>query len=226
MKKSMRGACFGTQHLLNKELHRSGHKDKFFRMYNLENLLPFIKEIDKLKFIERQALCHNGQRRENTAEHSWHLAMTVIVFHSLVEKEVDLAKAVKMALLHDLVEIDAGDTFVYADLSGKKEKETQAINRLTALLPEPLDAEFKSLWLEFEEGVSAEAKFVGAIDRFLPLYSNFLNDGYSWKNHDVTEKKVYGRVEKPISEGFPPLWLIAKKMIEDSVKKSWIRTES
>lgn len=195
-------------------------------MQNIESLLPFIKEIDKLKFIERQALCHNGQRRENTAEHSWHLAMSVIVLHSLVEKEVDIGKAVKMALLHDLVEIDAGDTFVYADLSGKKEKELHAIERLTGLLPEPLCAEFRSLWMEFEEGVSAEAKFVGAIDRFLPLYSNFLNEGYSWKNHDVSEQKVYGRVQKPISEGFPPLWELAKKMIAESVKNSWLRTES
>ena len=186
-------------------------------MHTIEQLLPFIREIDKLKKIERQSLLHTGGRRENTAEHSWHLAMSVIVFQSLAETEINLGKAVKMALLHDLVEIDAGDTFVYDDLTNKKEKEGIAIRRLTALLPETLGAEFRTLWMEFEEAESAEAKFVNAIDRFLPIYSNYLNAGYSWKNHGITSDRVYARNQAPISSGFGPLWEVAKNMIEESV---------
>ena len=98
-----------------------------------------------------------------------------------------------------------------------------AIDRLTALLPEKLGTEFKSLWLEFEEGVTAEAKFVGAIDRFLPIYSNYLNQGYSWKNHGITSNRVYARNQAPISTGFPPLWEVAKNMIEESVSKQFLQ---
>lgn len=193
-------------------------------MKEILELLPFIKEIDQLKKIERQALIHNGGRRENTAEHSWHLAMTVMVFHSAANLKLDLAKAVKMALLHDLVEIDAGDTFVYDDLSSKKEKETKAIERLTGMLSQNLGEDFKNLWLEFEANESAEAKFVGAIDRFLPVYSNCLNEGYSWKNHGITKERVLARIQKPISEGLPALWEVTARMLDQAVQDGILKS--
>lgn len=185
---------------------------------SIDSLLPFIKEIDRLKKVERQAQIHSGGRHENTAEHSWHLAMTVLVFEKMSPVKLDINKAVKMALLHDIVEIDAGDTFVYADLSGKHEKEIIALERICGLLPEAIAQEFKAIWNEFEEGNSAEAKYVSAIDRFLPLYSNYLNEGYSWKNHNVTSDKIKGRCEAPIMAGLPELWAVSERMIRESIE--------
>ena len=183
----------------------------------IESLLPFLKEIDKLKKIERQALIHSGGRRENSAEHSWHLAMSVLVLQSLSPKKLDIGKAVKMALLHDIVEIDAGDTIVYGDLSGKKADEARALDRIMGLLPPDLEAEFKAIWTEFEEGQSDEAQFVSSIDRFLPIYSNYLNEGYSWKNHNISAARVAGKCEEPITKGLPELWTLTTKMLEESV---------
>lgn len=185
----------------------------------IESLMAFIKEADRLKQVQRQALIHNGGRRENSAEHSWHLALTVLVMQEFAPKGLDLNKAIRMALLHDLVEIDAGDTFVYGDLSGKEEAELKALERLTGLLPEDVASELKSLWLEFEKGESKEAQFVSAIDRFLPIYSNYLNEGYSWKNHGVRLDQIVGKCEAPISRGLPALWELTEKMLQESIDK-------
>jgi putative hydrolases of HD superfamily len=183
----------------------------------IDSLLPFIREIDLLKTIERQTLIHNGGRRENSAEHSWHLAMAVLVFQSFASGDLDINKAVKMALLHDIVESYAGDVCVYSDLSQKNANELAALDRLMMLLPESLSAEFKSIWLDFEEGISAEAKYVAALDRFLPLYSNYLNEGHSWKNHNVSSERVTSVNQPRISRGLPELWEVASKMIDESV---------
>ncbi len=189
-----------------------------------ENLLPFIKEIDRLKTIDRQTPIHVGGRVENTAEHSWHLAMTVMVFEKMSPVKLDINKAVKMALLHDIVEIDAGDVIIYGDQSSKKEKEALARERIFGLLPDLIAEDFKAIWNEFEEGQSAEAKYVSAIDRFLPLYSNYLNGGYSWKNHDVKADKVINKCEPPIAGGLPALWEVAKKMIDESIANGNLKT--
>ncbi|AZZ36305.1 phosphohydrolase [Bdellovibrio sp. qaytius] len=183
----------------------------------IENLLPFVKEIDRLKTIDRQTPIHVGGRVENTAEHSWHLAMTVLVFEKMSPVKLDINKAVKMALLHDIVEIDAGDVIIYGDQSSKKAKEALARERIFGLLPAEIGEDFKALWNEFEEGQCAEAKFVSAIDRFLPLYSNYLNGGYSWKNHNVKAGTVINKCEPPIASGLPELWTVAKKMIDESI---------
>lgn len=185
---------------------------------SIESLLPFIKEIDRLKLIERNTPIHAGGRVENTAEHSWHLAMTVLVFEKISPQKLDINKAVKMALLHDIVEIDAGDVIIYGDQSHKKDKEAKARDRIFGLLPELLAQEFMDIWNEFEEGHSPEAKYVSAIDRFLPLYSNFLNGGYSWKNHNVKADKVIAKCEPPITGGLPELWTVAQRMIQDSIE--------
>lgn len=185
----------------------------------IENLLEFLKEADRLKQVERQALIHNGGRRENTAEHSWHLAIAAMIFQKFGPKDLDINKAIKMALLHDIVEIDAGDTFVYGDLSNKAEAEMKAINRLMALLPNEVSEELKKTWLEFEAGESKESQYISAIDRFLPIYSNYLNEGFSWKKHNVTSAKVRSKCEEPISKGIPELWDVTEKMMEESISK-------
>ena len=186
---------------------------------NLEILLPFIKEIDRLKTIERQTLIHSGGRRENTAEHSWHLALAVMVFHKYSPEKVDLDKAIKMALLHDVVEIDAGDSIVYGPQTGKKEAEEKALRRIMGLLPKDLNQELSEIWLEFESGDSVESRFVSALDRFLPLFSNNLNGGHSWKNHNVTADRVKAKCQPPIEKALPDLWILAEKMLNESILK-------
>ena len=186
---------------------------------DLEILLPFIKEIDRLKTIERQTLIHNGGRRENTAEHSWHLALAVMVFQKYSPEKVDLDKAIKMALLHDVVEIDAGDSIVYSPQTGKKEAEEKALKRIMGLLPQDLEKELSDIWLEFESGDSAESRFVSALDRFLPIFSNYLNGGHSWKNHNVTAERVTAKCQPPIENALPDLWTLAEKMLKESVAK-------
>lgn len=182
----------------------------------LSSLLSFIKEADRLKLVERQTLIHAGGRRENSAEHSWHLALSVLVFSSLAPKGLDLFKAVRMALVHDLVEIDAGDELVYGENKGKQEKELAAIDRLSAILPEGEGKKLKADWLEFEVGSSPEARFVSALDRFLPIYSNYFNGGHSWKNHGVPIGKVVARCVGPIS-AIPGLWEATHAMLEECV---------
>lgn len=184
----------------------------------LDQILTFLKEADRLKLVERQTLIHSGGRRENSAEHSWHLALAVMAFAELAKEKLDIQKAVRMALLHDLVEIDAGDELVYGENHGKKEKELAAIERLTAILPSATGADFKATWLEFEEGACAEARFVAAIDRFLPIFSNYFNKGHSWKNHRVPASKVIARCEGQISE-IPGLWEATKVMLEECIAR-------
>jgi putative hydrolase of HD superfamily len=121
-----------------------------------------------------------------------------------------------MARLHDIVEVDAGDTITYMELPNKREKELAALARLTRLLPEGIGNEFRSAWIEFDANETAEAKYVSALDRFLPLYSNYLNDGYSWKNHQISADRVVLKNKGPISDGIPDLWKTANQMIEAS----------
>lgn len=181
----------------------------------VESLLQFLKEADRLKTVERQTLIHSGGRQENSAEHSWHLAMAVFVFHSMTKSKADLLKCLKMALFHDLVEVDAGDTFVYGDQTVQSQKELAAIERLSGLLPESIGNDLKETWLEFEEAQSPEAKFVKALDRFLPMFSNFLNDGYSWKKHGISLERVIAKNRGPIEAGIPELWKTTEKMLSD-----------
>jgi putative hydrolase of HD superfamily len=186
----------------------------------IESLFPFLIEADRLKQVNRQTLIHNGGRHENSAEHSWHLALAAMIFQKFAPPELDLNKAIKMALLHDLVEIDAGDVIVYGDHSNKREKETAALERLTNLLPDEIGSEFRNIWHEFEDGQSIEAKYVSAIDRFLPLFSNLLNDGYAWKNHGITSSQVIGKNQPLIEEGIPQLWEVVRKLIEEAIQKN------
>jgi putative hydrolase of HD superfamily len=128
----------------------------------------------------------------------------------------------KMALLHDLVEIDAGDVFIYGDLSQQYEKELAALERLAGLLPEPLTTEFKALWIEFEDAASPEARFVKALDRFLPMYSNLLNQGKTWKENGVTLKQVIGKNGPVIQKGIPELWNLLAPLLEAAAQKGHI----
>lgn len=161
----------------------------------LEKQIEFIKEIDKLKSINRQTLLINEDRQENDAEHSWHLAMLAFLLAEYSNEKIDVLKTVKMVLIHDIVEIDAGDTYCY-DSEGyktKTDRETKAADRIFGILPEDQCAELKSLWREFEAMNTPESKFACVLDRLQPILLNYTKGGISWKNHNIKRSQVEER---------------------------------
>ncbi|HEU5140071.1 MAG TPA: HD domain-containing protein [Bacillales bacterium] len=189
--------------------------------------LDFIIEIDKLKNIYRQTILIDGSRRENDAEHSWHLAMMVMLLSDHAnERGLDLLHSMKMVLIHDLVEIDAGDTFAYDEkgYEDKDEREQKAADRLFGLLPEEQGREIYGLWREFEERTTPEARFAAALDRFQPLLHNYYTEGASWKKHGITSNQVLER-NKQIAEGSKDLWAFAEDLIRDAVEKGYLEQE-
>jgi putative hydrolases of HD superfamily len=186
------------------------------------SLLHFLKEADQLKGVERKTLVHHGARLENSAEHSWHLSLAVFVFQSLNPK-IQLEKALLMAILHDLVEVDAGDTFVYHESPEKKEKEIRCLERFQKILPLESAEKLAATWMEFEDGQTEEAKFVSALDRFLPLYSNYLNKGFTWKKHDINLAQVEAKNKKLIETALPDLWKVAEVFLNEAVAKGYLK---
>jgi len=160
-----------------------------------------------------------SRRRENDAEHSWHLTLLVIILaeHSNVQP-LDVLRVLKILIIHDLVEIDAGDTFAYdtARMADQHEREAKAADRIFGLLPGDQTSELRSLWDEFEARQTPEAKFAAAVDRFQPMLLNCLTEGAAWKNHGVTSDRVFAR-NKHIGEGSVPLWEYASQMIANAV---------
>ena len=194
----------------------------------LARQLAFIREIDRLKLVLRQTRLMDGSRRENDAEHCWHLAMMALVLGEHAPGDIDLARVLKMLLLHDIVEIDAGDTFLYADSyasAAKAERETAAAERIFGLLPEDQASEFRMLWQEFEARQSEEAKFARALDRLQPLLHNHGNGGGTWREHGITAEQVVAR-KHLIAEGAPALWEAALALIEDSIRQGYLAAGS
>ena len=184
----------------------------------LDKIISFIKEADKLKTVHRKTLNYNEDRYENSGEHSWHLALATLAFASQSNEHVDVLKCVKMALIHDLVEIDAGDQIIYAEDPDKFDRESKAADRIFGLLPEATRDEFKEIWVEFEKKETAEAKYVGALDRFLPLYSNVLNDGHSWRKHNITYDMILKVNQSAISQGCEGLWEKADSLLKENIE--------
>lgn len=181
--------------------------------------INFIKEIDKLKYIQRRTKLFNSNRCENDAEHSWHLAMMTLVLAGHSDRPIDILKVLKMVLIHDLVEIDAGDTFIYdaAKNHTNTEEEHLAALRIFGLLPKEQSEEFIAIWEEFEDGNTDEAKFAKAMDRFEPLLQNVSNNGGTWREFDVPYHKVYQKKEA-IKEGAISIWAYAEALLNESVK--------
>lgn len=187
---------------------------------NLLKQVSFIKEIDKLKYIQRKTKLFNSDRPENDAEHSWHLALMTIVLAEHSDKPIDMLKVLKMVLIHDLVEIDAGDTFIYdtAKNHTNTDEELIAAKRIFGLLPTEQSEELIAIWIEFEEGKTDEAKFAKSMDRFEPLLQNTSNDGGTWTEFNVPYQKVYDK-KKVIKEGSTAIWNYAEQLINESVDK-------
>jgi putative hydrolases of HD superfamily len=190
----------------------------------LTQQIQFILEIDRLKQILRQSLISDASRRENSAEHSWHLAIMAIVLAEYALPGVDLLCALKMLLIHDLVEIDAGDTFCY-DIQAnqnKAEREELAATRIFGLLPDDLAEELRSLWDEFEARETPTAKYAAALDRIQPMLLNQQTQGGTWRLHGIAIAQVLQRA-KPVAEGTPALWNFIKQMLEDCVAAGYLR---
>lgn len=190
-----------------------------FAPERLARQLEFVLEVDRLKAVLRRTTLADGSRQENSAEHSWHLALMAVLLSEHAEVEVDLARTVEMLLVHDIVEVDAGDTFCY-DAEGnldKEERERRAAERLFKLLPEDQEARLRALWDEFELRESPEARFAAALDRLQPMMLNYLNEGHSWRRHDVREHQVLER-NRPMVDGSERLWSFAERFLADAVE--------
>jgi putative hydrolase of HD superfamily len=189
------------------------------RLARLARQIEFIVEVDKLKEIFRQTVNTQSRRAENDAEHSWHLCLCVLVLAEHANApQLDVLRVLKMLIIHDLVEIDAGDTFAYdtARMTDQHAREMLAADRIFGLLPPDQTAEFRALWNEFEAQLTPEAKFAAAIDRFQPMLLNCRTEGAAWRKHGVTQPRVLAR-NAHIAAGCEPLWEYAVAMIQTAV---------
>lgn len=194
----------------------------------LEQQIRFLKEVDQLKQVQRKSFVSGARRLENSAEHSWHVAlMAMVLSEHAAPPGVDTARVMRMLLIHDLVEIDAGDMFLYAGEEAhalQHEKEHAAAERLFALLPEPQGPELRSLWQEFEARESADAKFAAALDRLAPLLLNFMSEGAAWRRYGVTAPEVLEK-NRRIAEGSPALWDFAENLIQEAIRRGYLKYE-
>lgn len=193
---------------------------------NLLRQISFIKEIDKVKYIQRKTKLFGSDRNENDAEHSWHLALMAIVLAEHSNEPVDILKVVKMVLIHDIVEIDAGDTFIYDTRKNHSntEEERLAANRIFGLLPEHQAKELIEIWEEFEAGETSEAKFARSMDRLEPLLQNTSNNGGTWNEFGVNYPKVYEK-KSVIGHGSNVIWNYAEQLINESVEKGILKDD-
>ena len=187
----------------------------------LSRQVEFLVEIDKLKGVFRQTWLIDKSRLENDAEHSWHLAvLAVLLGEYAAEKDLDLLRAVKMVLIHDLVEIDAGDTYAYDETAAatQADRERKAADRVFNVLPPDQAASIRALWDEFEARQTPEARYAAALDRLQPFLHNYYTRGKAWLEHGITSDQVVART-RPIADGAPELWELVKDLIRDAVEK-------
>lgn len=186
----------------------------------IEKQLAFSLEIDKLKNVFRQTHLCGYARSENDAEHSWHMAMMAYLFREYANEEIDIAKVMLMCLIHDIVEIDAGDTYAYDAVAHetKKEREDAAKNRIFSILPKDQASELIALFDEFEAYETAESKFAHAMDNLQPLILNDSNDGKDWRKHSVTSEQVYKRQSKT-KLGSEKIFEVIDGIIQENIEK-------
>jgi len=190
---------------------------------SFQETIGFISYIDQLKNVTRKNALHDRSREENTAEHSWHAALSGLLLAPYADQPVDIDKVVKMLLIHDLIEIEAGDTFVYdqKEVTGQDQAETKAAEIVFGKLSDEQGDKLSTLWEEFETRESPEAKFAKAIDRFLPFYSNIINKGYSWQPFNVTQSQVQ-EVASIIKDGSSKLWELVEEMLDYAVDEGYL----
>lgn len=187
----------------------------------LEQQLSFLREIEKLKGVIRQSPLLDQSRKENSAEHSWHLAMYALILSEYASGPINAHRVIQMLLLHDIVEIDVGDYPIHggASVDYQAEQEAKAAIRLFGLLPEQQNKEFLALWQEFEQAETEDAKFAKALDRFQPLLVNIFTDGGTWTNNGVSLEQVFSRYGPAIKRGAPILWERCEKWVREHFSK-------
>jgi putative hydrolase of HD superfamily len=192
----------------------------------LSKQIDFSLEIDKVKNVFRQTHLSNHGRRENDAEHSWHMAVMAYILREYSNEKIDIARVMLMCLIHDVVEIDAGDTYAYDDagIETQKVRELAAKERIYSLLPEDQKLELSALFDEFEAGETPEAKFARAMDNFQPLMLNSSNGGSDWKEHQVTSEQVYAR-QSGTKYGSKKLFELTDEILKDNIKKGCLRSK-
>jgi len=193
-------------------------------MDKLKRQMGFIMEVDKLKEIFRQSIVSSGARYENDAEHSWHISLMAILLSEHANERVDVLRVVKMLLIHDIVEIDAGDTYNYDEeaLLDKRQREEAAAERLFGLLPDDQRDEFMELWEEFEEKKTPEARYAAALDRLQPMLLNYMTQGKSWIDHGINSDMVF-RKNRHIEDGSEVLWDFAEEMLNDCIDRGYLK---
>lgn len=195
-------------------------------MERLEKQLKLLIELDQLKNVLRRTRVKSAEGRlENSGEHSWHVALMAVLMEEHANAPVDICRVMKMLLIHDVVEIDAGDTFVYDTVASKEqaEKEIKAAERLFGMLPREQGKELLALWHEFEAAQTDDAKYAKALDRLIPMLLNYHNDGQSWQEHGITREQAL-TINKRIELGSVTLWDKAKEIIEDATDKGWLKS--
>ena len=195
-----------------------GQKDRFRQQ------IEFILEVDKLKNVLRKTILMDRSRRENSAEHSWHIALTVLILSEYAkDSDVDFFRVMKILLVHDLIEIDAGDTYCYDDQGRKDQprREKNAADRIFNLLPVDQATFLRELWDEFEERKTPESKFANALDRLQPFLHNYFTEGKIWQENNIKSAQVKARM-LPVGDGAPILWNYVSALIEDGVKKGFL----
>ena len=192
----------------------------------LDQQLRFTAEIDKMTSILRRTMLIDGSRRENDAEHSWHIAVMALIFEEYVKEPVDVSRAVKMCVVHDLIEIYAGDTFAY-DVAGnqdKAEREAAAADKLFAQLPSEQGDEIRSLWEEFDAMQTPDAKYAACMDRLQPFLHNTLTGGHTWVESGTCRAQVEKRMAI-IKEIMPEVYKWVEKNIDNAIEKGWLKTD-
>lgn len=186
--------------------------------------IEFIIEVDKLKTILRQSRTIQERKRENDAEHSWHLTLMAIILQEHANADVEILRVLKMLIIHDIVEIDAGDTFAYDEHGheDKTKREEKAFQRIYNLLPEDQYRELYQLWREFEDRLSPESKFAASLDRLHPMLLNFHTEGATWKQHGICRDQV-NRRNSHIAEGSSELWEYAQTIIEEACERGFLK---
>ncbi|MET0403123.1 MAG: HD domain-containing protein [Cystobacter sp.] len=189
----------------------------------VQRIVGFVLELDKLKGVTRKTRPLGLERYENSAEHSWQIALMAASLAPLAGAPIDVHRVIGMLLVHDIGEIDTGDTLVYVEegWEARKAAELVAVTRIFGLLPEPRGAAFLSWWREFDEGQTPEARFAHAVDRAMPVLLNLANRGQSWRENGVSHERVVRRIAAPIQEGCPALWAYLEARLEEARQQGW-----
>ena len=192
-------------------------------MSPIDQVLDFIVEIEKLKDVHRKTRPVGLNRYENSAEHSWHICLSALMLKDYANEEINIDRVIRMLLIHDLGEIDSGDTIIYASETPElKDEEANGVRRLLDILPEGKTEEYMALWYEFEAGETADAAYAKSIDRVPPLLHNLHGDGHAWKKNNISKEQVFN-VNKRIAKGSQPLWENIEKRLEGAVEDGLLK---